>query len=64
MKRSDFEKLSLMELGLLGVKVEEMMIFFNSLAEFGFHSQLRELHLVSNFVNCFEKGLKVWCKIS
>ena len=25
------------------------MIFFNSLAEFGFHSQLREIHLVSNF---------------
>ena len=43
MKRSDFGKLSLMELGLLGVKVEEMAIFFKFCAEFGFHSQLLEL---------------------
>ena len=31
-----------------------MMEFFNSLAVFGFHSQLRELHLVSNFMKCVE----------
>ena len=36
------------------MKVEEMMKFFNSLVEFGFHSQLRELHLVSNFMKCVE----------
>ena len=37
-KSHNFEKLSLMELGLLGVKVEENGYIFKFCAEFGFHS--------------------------
>ena len=37
-KSHNFGKLSLMELGLLGVKVEENGYIFKFCAEFGFHS--------------------------
>ena len=41
------------------MKVEENDDIFNLLAEFGFHSQLRELHLVNNFMKCVEFVEKV-----
>ena len=43
-ERSGLENLSLMELGVLGVKVEEKGEIFQFAAEFGFHSQLLELN--------------------